>query len=224
MLSGRTEITVRGKIYTLTAEQLVFIPKKYFHIYRSLDDTPLKMVTVHFDMPGIEMGASKAIPLRKREVEILKLICADMEESCGTMSENVPVALTATAGKLFAVFLEYVMSNDYTVEPLHSKDTVIFRNAVNFMKTNLGRKLSVREVAAECAVCRTKLTEIFEKHVDMGCMKYFAVLKMERARQLLIAGKSCLEVSKELGFPSQSYLSKRFKLHFGTVPSNINAE
>lgn len=221
VLSGACEITVRGKIFVLEAGQLVFIPKNYFHIYRSVSDAPLKMVTVHFEIPNIETGVSKAVTMRQKEIELLKLLCDDMQENCSGALNDLPAEMSATSQKLFEVFFEYVMTNGYDMEPLVSRDTVIFRNAVRYMKNNLQNKLNVKEITAECAVCKTTLNNVFEKFVQMGCMKYFTVLKMERARQLLLSGKSCYEVSKELGYPSQAYFSKRFKLHFGVVPSNV---
>ena len=218
---GKAEITCGSKIYELDKGYIVFIPKNYTHLYRSVGEVPLQMVTVHFLIPDIEKIGSKSIAMDKNETELLDIICRDMSASFGVMQNDSPVEMTATAKKLFEVFFEYVMNSISLNSNIEKTDTIIFKKAVQYMNTNIHRKLNVREIATACITCKTKLTDVFNMYTQMSCMKYFINLKMERARQLIISGKSCAEAAEMLGFSSQAYFSKCFKLYFGVVPSNI---
>lgn len=47
---------------------------------------------------------------------------------------------------------------------------------------------------------------------------------MEKARQMLLKGKSVTEVSDGLGFEYPQHFSRMFKKEFGTVPSRMNTD
>ena len=47
---------------------------------------------------------------------------------------------------------------------------------------------------------------------------------MEKARQMLLKGKSVTEVSDGLGFEYPQHFSRMFKKEFGTVPSKMNTD
>ena len=145
-----------------------------------------------------------------------------MSASFGVKENDAPLEMTATAKKLFEVFFEYVMNSLSLNSSMEKSDTIIFNKAVQYMNANIHRKVDIHEIAKACISCKTKLTDVFNKYTQMSCMKYFTNLKMERARQLLISGKSCVEASEMLGFSSQAYFSKCYKLYYGVVPSNTH--
>ena len=57
--------------------------------------------------------------------------------------------------------------------------------------------------------------------LGFGTMKYFNILKMQKALALLEQGVSVRDVGERLGFDSQSYFSTSFKRHFGYSPTHI---
>ena len=158
----------------------------------------------------------------KIETELLNIIRLDIENAYGITANEPPVEMTVTAKKLFEVFFEYVMNSLSLNSSMEKSDTIIFNKAVQYMNANIHRKVDIHEIATACISCKTKLTDVFNKYTQMSCMKYFTNLKMERARQLLISGKSCVEASEMLGFSSQAYFSKCYKLYYGVVPSNTH--
>lgn len=234
--SGRAEITCKYvssndlcKIYSLNVGEIALIPSGSFHLYRSVGKAPLTMVSLHFTASEFYIENLTILTMGNRERELFKLILLDMISNFGESTDNVSIEMTSIAKKLCEVLCEYLNQN-LTINALSKKSSerslektysMIFNTVVQYMNNNLHRKLSIKEIETACASCKTTLTKIFGQYTQMGCMKYFTTLKLERAYQMLTSGKSCAYVAENLGFSSQAYFTKCFKQHYGIVPSDV---
>lgn len=105
--------------------------------------------------------------------------------------------------------------------PSTNYDTQIFSKAVETMNDNLSTSVSVSQLAASLNISESTLKRIFKKYSDVSIHRYFLILKIQKATQLLKEGLSVCEVSERLGFSSQAYFSVCFKRETGKSPSNI---
>ena len=80
---------------------------------------------------------------------------------------------------------------------------------------------TVRYCAGELCLSPNYFGDLVRARTGESATKYIRHFLMERARQMLLKGKSVTEVSDALGFDYPQHLSRMFKKEFGTAPSQL---
>lgn len=92
--------------------------------------------------------------------------------------------------------------------------------AVELMEANIREPISQAEIASYTGVSRRQLQRLFERYLKCTPSRYYAQLRLQRARELLHrSSMSLVEISALTGFVSSSHFSKSYKEHFGISPS-----
>lgn len=96
------------------------------------------------------------------------------------------------------------------------------RTALEYIKKNLGKKLSVEEVAAHTGLSKYYFLRIFKRVTGYTMIRYVNMIRCEYAKELLQSGKhSIKEVALLCGFENYSYFTNVFKAYSGVLPSTI---
>lgn len=96
------------------------------------------------------------------------------------------------------------------------------RTALEYIKKNLGKKLSVEEVAAHTGLSKYYFLRIFKRVTGYTMTRYVNMIRCEYAKDLLESGKhSVKEVALLCGFENYSYFTNVFKQNVGVLPSEI---
>ena len=99
------------------------------------------------------------------------------------------------------------------------KDTY-FDRLVHYLEENIGRALTLEDIARENFTSRSKIQRVFHKCAAEGVISFHQKLKIERAKFLLReTSMSVTQVSEALGFSSVHYFSKKFKQLLRMTPS-----
>ncbi|MBO7208665.1 MAG: helix-turn-helix domain-containing protein [Clostridia bacterium] len=97
-----------------------------------------------------------------------------------------------------------------SVFPSRGKDMVY--DITEFLKINLGRKIVFDDVVNYVHASRTTIKNAFSKETGMGVMKYYTLLKIEKAKQYIDEGNyNMSQIANLLGYDSIHYFSKQFK-------------
>lgn len=80
---------------------------------------------------------------------------------------------------------------------------------------------TVRYCAGELCLSPNYFGDLVRARTGESATKYIRHYLMEKARQMLLKGKSVTEVSDELGFEYPQHFSRMFKKEFGTAPSRF---
>ena len=99
----------------------------------------------------------------------------------------------------------------------------LFAQAMAYMNRNLSNPISIGEIAGELGISASAVQKLFAAKANTTMVKYFAALRLTRAKQLLENGKSISETADALGFSSPSYFSRWFKKEAGLPPSQYKA-
>lgn len=92
--------------------------------------------------------------------------------------------------------------------------------ALDFMRANLRRSLSMTEVAAFVGLSRARLYSVFTPSVGISPLQYLKALRMERARDLLESTSlSIKQVAGEVGYADDSHFMRDFRRLQGMRPS-----
>ena len=95
--------------------------------------------------------------------------------------------------------------------PLKNEKTRVFSKAVSIMERYIASSITVDELADMLRVSLSGLKRIFWKYTGIGVHEYFLMLKINKAKELLLSGYSITRTAKVLQFSSQPYFSTTFK-------------
>lgn len=96
----------------------------------------------------------------------------------------------------------------------------IVRDAVAMFTDNLEDPLNVADVAREVGVSVRQLERMFQKTTGRSPLAYYRMLRMHKARQLLLYGKYKLaEIAAAVGYSSSSTLIRNYTEVFGIHPN-----
>mgnify|MGYP001428721842 CR=1 FL=1 len=91
--------------------------------------------------------------------------------------------------------------------------------AYRYVSTNLGRRISLEEVAEHLHMNPSYFSRFFKKETGVTFIEHITKQKMERAKELLDqTSHSVGEICELLGYDNQSYFIKTFKAHAGVTP------
>lgn len=97
--------------------------------------------------------------------------------------------------------------------------------AVSLMEANLGEPLPTEDIARLVGVSRRQLERLFKQHLDELPSRYYAELRLARARRLLQQGnQSILQVGLACGFSSGSHFSNAYRARFGQTPREARSQ
>lgn len=94
-------------------------------------------------------------------------------------------------------------------------------NAINYIKHNFGKDLSLRTVASEIFVSSCYLSHLFKDEMNMTFSDYVTKIRMEESIRLLKKGNLMVQdVAFMVGIGDANYFTKIFKKYYGITPKN----
>lgn len=98
------------------------------------------------------------------------------------------------------------------------------RLAREYLEDNLGRGVSLEELARLANLSPFHLARVFRDEVGLPPHAYQTQARVGRARSLLLRGWPAARVAQETGFADQSHLIRRFKRLVGVTPGRYAEE
>ena len=89
------------------------------------------------------------------------------------------------------------------------------------MYKNLQKNIDLKKIATNLGISYSKFRIDFKKQTGSSLLQYFLLLKIEKAKELLLnTNKSQKEIAFEMGFESDYYFNRLFKQKTGMTPGN----
>lgn len=96
------------------------------------------------------------------------------------------------------------------------------RNALGFISHNLGNRPTIKSVAKEVGLSRSRFFEQFKGCLGVSPQHYIDSSRVSRATTLLTRSAASLaEISDELGFSQPAHFTRFFTQHTGIAPSTF---
>jgi two-component system response regulator YesN len=106
------------------------------------------------------------------------------------------------------------------METADAREKTVSRKVIRFLKNNMGKPVSVKQLAGMFYMSPNYLGDIFKKETGESIKQYEKRLKMQKAIILLSEkGHSVAKIAELLGYESQPYFSKVFKAYYGYSPT-----
>jgi len=222
--SGRQSFTHMGTKYQTSPGGIILINPGAVHTGEAVDKQGFVMRSLYPTISQMEMaafeltGQHKALPFFK-EVRIdhpwerkgiFSLHKALLEETSALESES---RFLWTLAQLIKRYADFSPS-----EKRLGKERGAIQKAQRFIDEHFGQGISLNELSQYVALSPYYLLRAFRAEVGMPPYAYLESVRVREAQHLIEKGKPLAEVATEVGFSSQSHMTKRFKQIIGTTP------
>lgn len=114
---------------------------------------------------------------------------------------------------------------DMVFDLVDSKHKNIIRKAVNYMKANCAKDLTLAELADHVGYSHSHFSKVFKEEMGCGFRVYLNQLRVEKSKSLLLGGAASIsEICSMCGFEDQSYYCKVFKKITGVTPDKFRKQ
>lgn len=225
-----------GRVYNLKSGEMIFHEPMEFHKLWIDNESGSDVFIFSFSASGelLDMFRDKVFRLSDSEREIILNTLEYMRSKHKSVKkEKLPMELIylTPLGKnaeylshisafLTLLFFSLAESKN-TAASEKTPDAKIFYTAVEFMRQNISRQISVDDVANAAKTSVSTLKRIFLRYTDIPVHKYFTSMKLKAATEMLQSGSSVTDTADALGFCSQAHFSKVYKSVTGKNPSNV---
>ena len=234
--SGSAVFTIEAKTYTVTAGDIIIVPKNtnyfaitedcceyfFFHFSGEIEKNTMSLpplnpqVTFSFELPEnlqktifFELKTSDKVAYEK----IYNCIMSCMEYRFNLNYINR--LLIDTEFYKILLFLGGVTEKGASVFP------TTLEKMLRFIEINLTKPLSLSDLCDYFGISEPYASRLFKKHLNMTATEYINNKKLFYACELIRnTNMNINEISAYLGYSDVSYFSKIFKKKFGKSPKN----
>lgn len=107
----------------------------------------------------------------------------------------------------------------YGKEAMSKATSKYCKGAIEYIKENFEKDLTVDEIADYCAINKAYLSRIFKKETNKTIVEFINIIRCNEAKKLISQGVSIKESAFSCGFYNLSYFSRTYKKHIGHIPS-----
>jgi AraC-like DNA-binding protein len=115
-------------------------------------------------------------------------------------------------------FAPLVVRRPHQVPPNGPADHPTLARVRDYLRDNLGRPVTMRELSEIASMSRFRLTRQFAKVYGLPLHAYHVQLRLEEAKRRIRCGDPLATIAVTLGFVDQSHLHRRFRGAFGVTP------
>ncbi len=221
---GRQSFTHNGTKYLTPAGGVILINPDEVHTGEAADENGFELLSLYPTTALMETAASEltgrhgALPFFKEvrvdhpwtKNSILSLHKVILQGASPLESES-RILLTLT--QLIKRYAERG-----PMERPVGKEKKAIEQACQYMEEYFAEGITLNELAEQVALSPYYFLRVFRAEVGMPPYAYLESVRIRYAQQLIKAGKPLAEVALEVGFSSQSHMTRLFKKIIGTTP------
>ncbi|NWL87889.1 MULTISPECIES: helix-turn-helix transcriptional regulator [unclassified Paenibacillus] len=239
VLDGAMDFFVNGRIVHLEAHQGIFVNSKRMHYGFSADraDCTFIAVVIHpvllsensqpvkvylDEKFGLETEnfilMTPRIDWQQEALVLLRQIYDEMfSDTCN------PLRLLAQAVLLCANVGEHIQQAA-TYGANDQAQTLVWK-MTGFIHQHYDRKITLDDIAASGAVCRSRCCELFNKYIGQTPNTYLMNYRIAKSYDLLCeTNRTICEIALTCGFQTASYFSYVFRRETGLTPQNYRKQ
>lgn len=228
-VEGKGWFKINGKYSQIEANQCFVLPPNQAHSYGADEENPWTIYWVHFNGDLAPAYAARLLLPIEIKPTIFSRINSRLtlfEEIYHTLEygyskENL--LYTCSAFHHFLGSICYLQQYRNAIDQQHQIDIV--EATIHFMKENIGKKLTVAEIAAQAGYSVSHFSGIFHSRTGYSPVNYFNLLKMQHACYLIDCTDIRMnQVCYKVGIEDCYYFSRLFTKIMGVSPSNYRKQ
>ena len=131
-------------------------------------------------------------------------------------SEHHSLEIIGSLYKLLGLLLKHCI--DKSISKVPSAEA--FDTVLNYINSNLGKKLSIEEISKTLGYERSYFCRKFKKTIGVTATEYIRIARLELSREMLQqTNKSIMNIAISCGFHDSAYFINCFKKVYGVSPS-----
>jgi AraC-like DNA-binding protein len=221
-VAGKGWLEMAGQRWEFPAATALFLPRGVPHQYGTFPAQPYSMYWIHFTgrqaaefftaLQVSERSPLLQLPCTEEILSAFELIYGYM------MAVHTPPQLLAASTAL-ARFLGLIQVRRLQLEHgAQARETGVDQT-IAFLRHNLGRRITLRELAQLAHLSVSGYQEAFTRRTGCPPITYFNRMKVQHAsRQLLDTDQPVKAIAATLGFDDPYHFSRFFKKHTGSSP------
>ncbi len=222
ILSGKGVYQSGGHKYNLQEGQGFLIEPDTISFYEADEKEPWTYLWIGF--AGTQAGVylqdlglnSRQLVFQTANGEELKQIVSAMLRNNNDSQEN-QYYLQSLLYKFFSVLSREVQIGKIARQ---NGESTYVQRAVNFIRNNYFRGISVTDIAGHVGLSRGYLYKVFEENFKVSPKEFLTRLRIVRSKELLEVTELSIEgVAMSCGYPDGVVYSKAFKQVIGMPPS-----
>ena len=215
---GTIGITAGNQVFYLHAGQVFFHKPMEFHqIWPQSGKNPTVCI-ISFDATNMPEIKHSAYNLPDSITDSITLIYDDIKEIFNfdkmiyiSEDDRNNIKMQMLINRIEMLLLKIICADDTALNKITSQSISAYARIISVLDKNISNRLTLEEIASLCNMSVSSLKKNFCKYSQTGIIKYFNLMKINRAKALLMAGKSVKETANMLGFEDQNYFSTMFK-------------
>jgi AraC-like DNA-binding protein len=219
---GKGTVAIQNQKYELQSGEFIIIPAKEKHWYEADKKKPWSIYWIHFKGTLSEsilelarknlLGYKGVLYDNRNTLKLFDEIYAQLER--GYSIDNLTYA-----NMCFWHFLTSCIYNSKYDYPSHPKEKDVIDRAIDFLKANTHKILTLHEIADEIHLSASHFSFLFKNKTGFSPIEYFNHLKIQLACQhLLFTHNKIKVIAYELGIDDPYYFSRLFKRVMGVSP------
>jgi len=185
-------------------------------------------VQIEFTKPEGFLGLSapwdrimynRLLDFNRRKVKLDKFNSKILEQAINFFMSDSEIEKSIAHINILA-FINSVLDSNNRSENVLTKD---IEAAVNYIKSKLYEDINFEDLSRVSGLSISGLKYKFCEQVGMPPMQYVNYLKIEEAKRLIEKGEKMVDISKKLGFSSNSHFSYVFKKIMGITPTKYKS-
>lgn len=237
ILSGSICVSADERIYTMKKGEIIFHKPLEFHKFYVDDQEGATLLIFTFSATGSVTNhmKNKVFQLTDDCLSIMEQMLSYIHKEAQkiTLPTNViyhqqymvlykKIKIFPQMVRSYIYQLLLLLTENSTISPASTTyEARLFHDAVSFMTEHLTQNILVKDIALFTNTSETSLKRIFHKYTGISIHKYFLMLKINKAMELLSKNIKVTAISDELGFSNQSNFSTAFKKQLGMSPTEF---
>lgn len=220
IVSGSGEYSVNGEKYELSKGDGFLICPSISTMYKASQSDPWEYYWVGFYgteakhlLKQANLGPQNLV-FHNEDKEIRHL----MSRMHHTL-KNPESADSETLGYLYLFLSKLIEQYQSENKGKRNNSTGYVEKAINYIKCNYSRPVTIQEVADYIGLDRSQLFRLFKLHMDLSPQQYIINFRVAKACELMgSADLSIEEIAHSVGFEYLSYFFRIFKRETGMTP------
>jgi AraC-like DNA-binding protein len=221
---GRQSFTHKGTKFLTPPGGVIFINPGAVHTGEAVDEGGFEMRslyprTSHMEMAAFELtGRHQALPFFN-EVRVdhpwamKSVLSLHKAMSEGESTLECESRFVWTLAQLIQRYADVPLT-----EGQPGKEKKAIEQARTYLDEHFAQGVSLNELAQHVALSPYYLLRVFRAEAGMPPYAYLESVRVRHAQRLIETGKPLAEVAVEVGFSSQSHMTRRFKKIIGATP------
>jgi AraC family transcriptional regulator len=169
-----------------------------------------------------DVNLSDAAPVIMRKDSFIQQVVTSLADEVGREGSAGRELFASSLATALGVHLsrEYARRTESSRPVARLSDDELARLNRHIVR-NLDTPLTLEDLASLVGRSRFHFSRLFKASTGMTPHQYVIRRRVERARELLRAGRAIVEVAAEVGFASQSHLNAHIQRAFGCTPGQL---